>query len=90
MFEKTFNQIGTFKAWYAAETWLSENGYSYGSTCAVSPYVGVLKGEYCIAKWRNLTSTEKEELDGVVTGNFREGPVVIRLRVAPGVAVEGE
>ena len=81
-FQKTFEQKGTFVAWHAACQWLRDNGYSYSSTCAVGP-VAVLKGDYCIAKWRNLTRKEHSELDGTVDGNFREGPLTLRLKAAP-------
>ncbi|PTQ70387.1 hypothetical protein [Pseudomonas sp. GV071] len=82
MFTKTFSDQGDFEAWRAAQRWLMENGYSYGSTCVMHP-VAVLKGEWCIAKWRNLTRKEIDELDGKVSGNFREGPVTVYLKVAP-------
>jgi len=42
--EKTFTNEGTFQAYYAAEAWLTENGYSYGSMCSPFP-TGILKGE---------------------------------------------
>lgn len=82
VFTKVFDQKGTFKAQHACEEWLEENGYSYSATCADGP-VGVLKGKYVIAKWRNLTKQERAELDGTVDGDFREGPVTLRLKTAP-------
>ncbi|KAB8312263.1 hypothetical protein EH228_08765 [Erwinia endophytica] len=88
MFEKKFYQHGTFAAWQACKQWLSDNGYSYGSTSAHSFYVGVLKGRYVIAKWHNLTQQEIRELDGYVVGNYRDGPVEVRLKSAPGVGHE--
>lgn len=81
-FIKTFSQPGTFKALHAAQEWLTQNGYSYGSTCVMHP-TGILKGDYCIAKWRNLTKKEIRELDGSFDGDLREGPVTVRLKVAP-------
>lgn len=81
-FEMTFAQEGTFKALHAAQAWLRLHGYSCGSTCSMGP-VGILKGDYCIAKWRNLTRKERSELDGTLDGNFREGPLVLRLKKAP-------
>jgi hypothetical protein len=74
-----FDQQGTFEALYAAKAWCKENGVSYGSSCAMSP-TGLMRGEYQIAKWRNLSTSERESLDGTMTGNFREGPVTITLR----------
>ena len=80
MIEITFDQIGDFTAVGAARDWLSEHGYSYGSMCMDMP-IGILKGEWSIAKWRNLTGKEREQLDGQLTSkDFREGPVVLRLK----------
>ena len=83
MFKKVFSGTGDFKAWYACQNWLNEHGYSYGATSCRAPGVGVLKGDYCIAKMHNLTKQEIQELDGIVDGNFRDGPVVLKLKVAP-------
>ena len=87
-FEKKFEQKGTFAAWNAACRWLRDNGYSYSSTCVGGP-VGVLKGDYCIAKWRNLTPKERSQLDGTVYGDFREGPLTLRLKSAP-ISIDSE
>lgn len=57
MFTKTFNETGTFRALYAAEAWLAAHGYSCGSTCRDMPS-GILKGDFVIAKWNNLTRKE--------------------------------
>lgn len=81
-FSKTFDQEGTFQALYAAQNWLRDNGYSYGSTCRGEP-IGVLKGDYVIAKWRNLTRQEINELDGVVSGCPRNGPIKVQLKEVP-------
>lgn len=80
MNEITFDQTGDFKAVNAACNWLRENGYSYGSMCMNMP-IGILKGDWCIAKWRNLNAKERKQLDGqLVSDDFREGPVVIQLK----------
>jgi hypothetical protein len=80
MNEITFNQTGDFKAVNAAQKWLHENGYSYGSMCMDMP-IGILKGDWCIAKWRNLNAKERKQLDGqLISKDFREGPVVIQLK----------
>jgi len=77
--KKAFKANGTFEAYYAACGWLSENGYSYGSMCMDQP-IGIMKGNWGIAKWRNLTSSERKELDGTMTSNdFREGDVTINI-----------
>jgi hypothetical protein len=82
LFTKTFSNTGTFQALYAAEKWLADNGYSYGPGSAMHP-MPVLKGDFVIAKWKNLTKKEIAQLDGRVDGNMREGPVHIVLKVAP-------
>lgn len=82
VFTKTFGQEGTFQALYAAHKWLEDNGYSYGSTCRDAP-IGVMKGDYIVAKWRNLSRNEVAELDGVLFGNPRNGPLELKLKEIP-------
>ena len=77
---KTFTNEGTFKAYYAATKWLKEEGYSYGSMANVNP-IGIMKGDWDIAKWYNLSTTDKELLDGTITGDMREGPVTITIEL---------
>ena len=81
MFTKTYNEVGDFQALWAAQKWLEENGYSYGSTCRGSP-TGILKGEAFIAKWRNLTLEQTKDLDGLMVGDNRNGPITIKLKQA--------
>lgn len=76
--ELVFKVDGNFESMYAAERWLTENGYSRGSSCASSP-TGLLKGDYHIAKWKNLTKKEKYHLDGVMEGDLRNGPLTISI-----------
>lgn len=77
--ELVFNETGTFGAMWAAQAWCAGNGYSYGSTCRNEP-IGLLLGDFAIAKWRNLNNQERKDLDGVMTSlDFREGPVTITL-----------
>lgn len=83
MIEIQFNQDGDFNAIYAAKKWLREHGYSYGSMCRGMP-IGILKGDWCIAKWRNLTTIERYQLDGQInSSDFRAGPVTIKLKDDP-------
>lgn len=82
MTEIEFNQTGDFSAVSAARKWLQDHGYSYGSMCMDMP-IGILKGSWCIAKWRNLTMKERKQLDGqMVSSDFRDGPVIIQLKDA--------
>lgn len=80
MTEITFNQTGDFAAVNAACNWLRDRGYSIGSMCMDMP-IGILKGDWSITKWRNLTIKERKQLDGqLVSNDFRNGPVVIQLK----------
>lgn len=75
-----FNEKGTFQALRAAERWCHANGISVGQSSATDP-TGLLFGHYdWIAKWRNLTPAERAQLHGTMSGDFREGPVVISLK----------
>lgn len=73
-----FDPNGTFKAFYAAEEYLKELGYAVGSMCRDEP-IGFKHGDYRIDKWYNLSSEDKEQLDGVMLPEpeFREGGAVI-------------
>ena len=75
---KTFTDEGTHRAFNAARIWLETRGFSVGRMQAHQP-CGILFGDYDIQKWRNLNTAERTALDGVLTGNFRDGPVVARL-----------
>lgn len=80
----TFNQKGTFEACYAAEAWCQENGISWGPMDGPGNPIGLMLGDFHIAKWTNLTRQEQAACHGTMTGNFREGPVVITMKeVAP-------
>jgi hypothetical protein len=75
-----FNKPGTFQALYEARAWCQENGISVGQSSAMGP-TGLLFGKFgWIAKWGNLAPQERSDLHGTMSGEFREGPVVIVLR----------
>lgn len=76
---KAFAQAGEFQAYHAACRWLEARGISHGRMQGPAP-IGLLAGECDIAKWRNLSPSERECLDGLMTGDFRSGPVLVRLR----------
>ena len=73
-----FEQWGDFAANDAAERWLSERGYSVGRMQRGAPR-GVLYGDHDIQKWRNLSKPDRLALDGHLIGNFRDGPIVLRI-----------
>ncbi len=80
--KKEFKVEGTFESMYAAERWLKENGYDYGSSCRTMP-TAVMKGDYYSYdlphKWKNFTNKERNNVDGVITGDMREGSVFVYL-----------
>ena len=80
MSELTFDQSGDFVAVDLARVWLKDHGYSCGSMCMDMP-IGILKGYWRIAKWKNLTAKERTQLDGqLISKDFRNGPVTIQLK----------
>lgn len=77
----SFNDAGTFEASRAAEKWLRERGFSYGSSQADGPQA-IWYGECSISKWRNLSVKERGQCHATLGGNQREGPMHITLRNA--------
>ncbi|OJW42407.1 MAG: hypothetical protein BGO50_01360 [Rhodanobacter sp. 67-28] len=75
----TFTETGTFEASRKAEAWCAARGLSLGPSDRFGQR-GILLGNYCIAKWHNLTKQEIAQLDGVLTGDGRHGPVHIDLK----------
>ena len=66
-----------FAAQRAAEKFLQDAGFSVAPSQRGSPR-GIMFGRYKIAKWRNLTASERRALHGRVMGG-REGPVVVSI-----------
>jgi hypothetical protein len=75
---KVFDEPGDFRANEAAERWLDENGYSVGRMQGSAPR-GILRGDFDIQKWRNLSDAERDALHGTMTGDFRDGPITVRI-----------
>lgn len=73
-----FNNKGEFAASYAAEKWLRDRGFSFGSSQADGPQA-IWHGDCYVSKWRNLSAKEKREMHAVMDGDGRDGPVHIRL-----------
>ena len=80
--EMVFKNNGDdFSGIYAAKKWLKENGYSYGSLQRNDP-VGILKGDFNISKWRNLSAEDAASLDGRITfqdGGPRSGTAIVSI-----------
>ena len=75
----TFHDTGDFAAVRAAESWLSERGYSWGAMQQGAPSA-IYKGRHLIGKWRNLSPGDRANADGQMTGDMRNGPVTITLK----------
>lgn len=76
---ETFHKQGTFESMYAAQAWLTERGYNYGSTCATMPVAITIRPYELPWKWKNFTKEDEKSIDGVMIGDMRDGPVTIHL-----------
>ena len=77
--KKEFTGTEDWEAVRKAEEWCAENGISVGTMQAGSPR-GLKRGQFSIAKWRNLDRADIEKLDGTMYGNERHGPVTVELK----------
>lgn len=77
--ERIFEGSVDWEAVGRAEKWLADNGYSLGVMQRNDPR-GVLKGDYRISKWRNMTPRHRLELDGTLEGNMRHGPLTLKIK----------
>lgn len=84
-----FDGEGDFHALESAREWCRKNGVSYGPLQCGDP-VGLMVGDYDISKWRNLSAKDRAELDGVLTGDERNGPVYIQMTPAALARCSGE
>ena len=73
-----FPPVGTFQAFYKAQDFLKDLGFTVGSMCGPDP-IGFARGYDYVAKWHNLTQGDKSSLDGLLLheGGFREGGVTV-------------
>ncbi len=69
-----------FSACRAAEQWCEQNGISVGGMQGGAPR-GLLRGEFDISKWRNLSTRDRAALHGQMMGSMRDGPVVVEMWV---------
>lgn len=75
---KEFTGEDDFAAMRTAESFLTQCGFSFGSTERGWPRC-IMFGDYSIAKWRNLTETERRACHGKMSGEMRRGPVRIEI-----------
>jgi hypothetical protein len=87
-FSKTF-EGGDFDGFYAAEEWCKAHSISVGTMQREAP-IGLMAGDFAIAKWRNLSVEDIRGLDGVLIGESkRDGPVTVLLSFIPAVTLQG-
>lgn len=76
-----FSDADDWAALNAARAWCKARGVSYGPTDRTRT-IGLLVGDYLIAKWHNLTPKERRECHGTITGDARNGPLTLRISSA--------
>ena len=75
----SFESSQTFQALRNAQKILEADEYHSGTLCGDEP-VGISKNFNYIAKWKNLSTEERGQVDGVMlSSNFREGKVFVVL-----------
>lgn len=83
-FTKEFTGNGEdFSAFNEASEFLTKHGFSSGSMQREAP-IGLMKGDVMISKWRNLSKSDIETLDGVIKfpeGSPRAGKTVVELYI---------
>ncbi len=73
-----FEDTRHFGAMRAAEHFLEEHGFSYGTNQKGAPR-GVMLGAHHIPKWDELNERERGALDGLMSGDMRHGPVTVTI-----------
>lgn len=81
VFENTGGEYGTFTGMYAAEKWLRENGFGFGSLCFPCPYIAITKEEYNLPyKIHNFDMADISMMAGVIYSiDYRNGKVEVWL-----------
>lgn len=69
-----------FSALSAAHRWCKDHGISYGSTTARYAYVGLMIGDYSIAKWHDLSQKERSQLHGYLEVGHPCQPVQLVIK----------
>lgn len=81
--EQDFNSIGDWQAFQAAELWVEERHYNRGPLMHHGHPVGIVsvfrKDMEFVREWKHLTTQQRASLDGLMTGDFRNGPVRVTI-----------
>lgn len=73
------DRIDKFGNLWDAEKWLTNNGYSYGSSSVNAP-IAIRKGEYDLPqKWRNINNAGRAIINGVIINPTIAGEVKVIL-----------
>lgn len=78
-FRKTFSESGAFMACGFAKAFLTKRGFTYGPTQSRCP-TGIRFGRLKVSRWNNMTDRQKRQLDGIMAGDVRTGPITILIR----------
>lgn len=74
-----FNSELAFRAYTKACEFARSLGMSVGSLQSSAP-TALIRGDVLVAKWRDLSRDERAQLDGVIVGDKRNGPVTVHYR----------
>jgi hypothetical protein len=75
---RTFETKGDFEAFNQANAFLRAHGFSHGPGSIELPQ-GVMFGAYFIAKWPSITAADRDALDGLMSGDGRNGPITVEI-----------
>lgn len=77
-----FKVDGDFESMYAAQRYLIDRDYGYGSSCCGEP-TAIMKGDYYSYdlphKMKNFTDKQRQSVHGIMFGDMRNGKVTIHL-----------
>lgn len=81
--EQDFNSVGEYQAFQAAELWVEQNHYKRGPMDHGSGIIGLASQFSASMRFvlylHNMTTEQRASLDGLMTGDFRNGPVRVTI-----------
>ena len=79
---RRFTSGRSYVAYAKAVDFVTSRGFSVGRTQAHAP-TGILRGTFDIQKWGDMSCDDRAALAAVLTGDFRYGPVDLRVSPSP-------
>lgn len=73
-----FEGPGDFEAYHKARAYCTGQGLLIGPMQRDDP-IGLSRGHHPTLKWRHLDIADIAKLDGVMTGDKRNGPVTVEM-----------